>query len=225
MKFLSTLTARLSKPKPVVATPSVTLHPELQQVLTILRKRLVGVFAVLAVVIILLLGVLALVWQVQHNSAQTRAQVASVLAAQTTTLQQLSQTVTLQEQGMNSALQQLTTQTAAGTQSLKQQLTVNVEQQAAITQTVNQLQQELQSLSKTLATPAHTTTVVAQDPAQKIAAGYHLYGVEPYGVVIQNPQGQFEIARIGKILPIGEITAISSTAVQAGAWTIIGSAS
>jgi septal ring factor EnvC (AmiA/AmiB activator) len=91
------------------------------------------------------------------------------------------------------------------------------------------LKQRLDQLNDTMnALPATITTIHPVAPPQqpvhqlaqatrRAAAGYRIYAVEPYGVVIGTPSGQFHIVRVGEVIPkLGQVESISADQVLVG---------
>ena len=72
-----------------------------------------------------------------------------------------------------------------------------------------------------LSTVKSKAAAVSVPAGEQVAAGYKIYGVEPYGVVISTPAGGYFIARIGRqIGQLGVIQSISATQVVAGSYVI-----
>lgn len=97
-------------------------------------------------------------------------------------------------------------QVAGLAQSIRQDL-------QTVTKAVDQLQHQLLSFKSGVNQPD------LSDP--HITKAYSIFGVESYGVVLQDDNGNFEIAQIGKELSIGVISSITADAVHVGNWIII----
>ena len=166
--------------------------------------------------------------QIQKMSDDHQKVLQSDLNQQSDVLAQLQQVITQSQQNINQTLQQVSSQTQTNQQALLQAINQQQQQNKAIVATVTQLQQQMQALQKTVnvdataaAKAASSGNSAGQTPSNKISPDYHIFAVEPYGVIIENNQGQFQIARIGKKLDIGAITSISATEVKAGDWSIV----
>jgi hypothetical protein len=218
---------KMPSPKGVAKKPAALktdLHPELALVNNRVQWKL-------WLSLLLTLIVMLSVWIGLSNQAQLNALVRdhekvvqSDFNEQGSALVQIQQLVTQNQQTLLQAVQQMSSQTQTNQDALLQAINQQQQQTKAMVETVNQLQQQLQQLQKTTAakaTPLGQLTDTQPNDTRKITTEYHIFSVEPYGVVIQNDKGQFQIARIGKRLDLGQITAISADAVQAGEWTIV----
>ncbi len=92
----------------------------------------------------------------------------------------------------------------------------------ALEQRLDQLNNTVNALSAKATTthpiahPQQSASKLAQTTRQA-AAGYRIYAVEPYGVVINTPSGQFHIVRIGELIPkLGQVESISADQVLVG---------
>ena len=189
----------------------------------------------LAIILVLLLLTLFMVMQLQsmlghtlnqeskqlHTLQQGESQILHTLAtqqktthAQLSTLSATLHTTTTAQKQQQQAFQQYQAQT-------KQQL-------AHVTQSMDQAVKTIQTLAAQAHTPASSSAQQAtpNDPPKatnqyKPAPGYHLYGVEPYGVVIVDLKGKFIITRVGRDIPgLGQVKAITADQVMVGDYVI-----
>ena len=185
----------------------------------------------LAIILVLLLLTLFMVMQLQnvlthqvkkesslfHALQQGESQILHTLAQQQKTthtqLSELSATLnktTVGQKQQQHAFEQYQTQT-------KQQLT-------KVTQSIDQAVKTIQNLTAQTHISAQQTTSNDLPKATnqyKPAPGYHLYGVEPYGVVIVDPKGNFIITRVGRDIPgLGQVKAITADQVMVGDYVI-----
>jgi len=207
-------------------TPKTPLPPELQA----LKRNANWQFytMVILVVILGLLLALSLSGQAGLNQQinQNKKTIENSIALQQSLLTHLQQSLSKQESATDSAIQHLDDSLKQDNQSLLQRIAQQQSQQKQTLQRLStQLTQsisELKAVETKIKNSADGTLPQASVDihADKIAKGYRIYGVEPYGVVIQDPKGQFEIARIGKQLSLGIVTAITANAVHVGPWVI-----
>ena len=92
--------------------------------------------------------------------------------------------------------------------------------------TLQELKQRFNQLSHTVSTlPTRPQTTVQEPttkPTRHPAVGYSIYAVEPYGVVIGTPSGQFHIVRVGEVIPtLGQVKSISADQVLVGQQYVI----
>ncbi len=220
LKNLKNRTAnKVSKP----SKPKVDLHPELALVNDRVQWKLWLLIVVVVIAFLSILLGLSSQNQLSTLSTQHQKVLQADFSEQNNVLAQLQQTDTQNQQTITQTLQQISSQAQTNQQALLQAVMVDQQQSKTTSTAIAQLQQQMTQLQKTVTAVSamKNSTTQAQAKPQKIATGYNIFGVEPYGVVIQNAQGEFQIARIGQQLDIGEITAISANAVQAGDWTIV----
>lgn len=170
--------------------------------------------ALIVIVVLLLINEARLIYQ----EIAAQKMLAEDVKHQTISFDVLQQSLELQKQQNNNLIQQMSVKFGETQKTLLQQ------QQQTLQNMLAQLQTELQQSQS----PSNVTPNLSPPPAgssdnstRQIAPGYAIYGVEPYGVVIETPNGQFEVAYIGRQLPIGEITEISADMVQVGKWIIV----
>lgn len=187
------------------------------------------------IILIFVLLLINLFLTIQQQSAQRKA-----LNALVTELHQLKADATTQWQHIEKQISESNTHWTTltklesqipqwqqqGKQSL-QSLSKQIEQlQTDLQQQTQKLSAGLQKLG-TIKQAASAQTKQGQasqkprDPGYQATNQYRIFGVEPYGVILVGPKGEFTVARIGRILDkLGEITAISKDRVIAGKYVI-----
>lgn len=177
-----------------------------------------SIFRLAAILIAVVVAVL-LVWLIIQSTQNTKA------------LKHIEQGITTlnhDEIIMTQNLQQISKQTSQWQQQDQQSNATELQQIKQSNQqfnsTLHALQQQLDQLRTMINTlpvpaipPQTTTKIAAAQPTRQTATGYHIYAVEPYGVVIGTPSGEFHIVRVGEVIPmLGQVESISADQVLVG---------
>ena len=190
---------------------------------------------ILAIILVLLLLTLFMVTQLQNALTHQVKKDGSLFHALKQGESQILHTLATQQKTTHTQLSTLSARLYTTTTAQKQQQQAfqqyqakTKQQLAHVTQLMDQAVKSIQTLSAQARTPASNSAQQAtlNDPLKatnqyKPAPGYHLYGVEPYGVVIVDLKGKFIITRVGRYIPgLGQVKAITADQVMVGDYVI-----
>jgi len=189
----------------------------------------------LAIILVVLLLTLFMVMQLQNALTHQVKKEGGLFHALQQGESQILHTLATQQKTTHTQLSTLSATLNTATAGQRQQQQAFQQYQAQTKQQLAQVTQSMDQAVKTIQTLAAQAHTSASNLAQqtkpndlpkttnqyKPAPGYHLYGVEPYGVVIVNPKGKFIITRVGRDIPgLGQVKAITADQVIVGDYII-----